>query len=191
MQFWRVAEKGRGPVNGCSMNAQLKMGYTVINSYYPETYVDLEEYMSSESLSNWHWHESPQCETFYRDKVIGSELCAWEYGNTKNYPHYDRTLPSAIFLFGDKLWNGKRLEYSDEYSKSMTSSILGASASDDLDVFICIGDVLPPRMSDKLTYPDKTSVTEKLMKYTKNELLKLSQKGNFFAEIYMKVLTDN
>lgn len=29
------------------------------------------------------------------------------------------------------------------------------------------------------------------MKYTKNELFKLSQNGNFFAEIYMKVLTDN
>ena len=38
MQFWRVAAPGRGPFEGCSLNAQLKMGYQIINSHFPETY---------------------------------------------------------------------------------------------------------------------------------------------------------
>ena len=38
----RIAIPGRGPVEGCSLERFLEEGFTVINSYYPETYVDFE-----------------------------------------------------------------------------------------------------------------------------------------------------
>ncbi len=188
MQFWRVASEGRGPIEGCSMNAQLKMGYTVINSYYPETYFDLEEYMSSKTLLDWHWQKRPVCDTELTKNIIGSELSAWEYGNIKDYPHYELSLPSAVFLFADKLWNGMDLEYTEEYSKALTKAILGADMPENLDVFACIGDILPPRKKDEKIYKDKITVGKDFIDATVAELKKLIDNGNKTAAVYMDAI---
>ena len=42
MQFWRIAGQKRGPIHSCSMAEQLERGYQILNSYYPETYIDIE-----------------------------------------------------------------------------------------------------------------------------------------------------
>ena len=154
MQFWRVAEKGRGPVENCSMNAQLKMGYKVINSYYPETYIDCEEYMSAKTIAAWRWDKSPECDKELAENVFGSEVCAWEYGNAEKYSHYDRTLAPNIVIMADKLWNGADLVFDEKYEIYLTKAILGPSTPEGLNIFKCFGSVIPPR-NDEYAYYDE------------------------------------
>lgn len=164
MQFWRVAAEGRGPHDGCSLNGQLEMGYTVINSYYSEAYLDEERYLSSEKLAKWQIANDPQCEEAYAPQIIGSELCLWEYGNkTGVYSHYDRTAPSGIVLMGDKLWNHDLIEYTEEFAAGLTRTVLGAGIPENFNVFAALGDVLPPR-SEAPAYPENVILTdEKLL----------------------------
>ena len=146
MQFWRIAINGRGPFENCSMNNQLKMGYTLINSFYPQTYFDIDRYMTSETLKTFDYKTFP--ENDFPEKIIGSEICAWEYGN-KEYSHYNTSLPFAVFLFGDKLWAGKELNYTDDYKCFITRCVLGASAPENLDLSLIYCDILPPRYFDQ------------------------------------------
>ena len=155
MHFWRIAMKDRGPYENCSMNGQLKMGYTLINSHYPETYFDFDHYMSSSSLSKFDWRANP--ENDFPEKIMGSEICAWEYGN-KEYEHYNTSLPFTVFLFGDKLWSGKDLEYTDEYRRFMTRCVLGASTPEGLDLSLIYCDIMPPRLFYNSSF-DYTKVT--------------------------------
>lgn len=161
MQFWRVAGKGRGPYEGCSMQRQLEMGYTLINSHYTETYVDFESYMTPEKLGTWRWDERPECDGKYKKNIIGSEVCAWEYGNQKDYPHYSYSLPSAIVMMANKLWNGEKDEFISEDAAAITRTLLGARVPQGFNVFKAIGDILPPRQKDVRSYPDKVTVTDK------------------------------
>lgn len=50
IQFWRVALDTRGPHEGCSMQRFLEEGFTVVNSFYEETYAD--DYMSEGSAGD-------------------------------------------------------------------------------------------------------------------------------------------
>lgn len=190
MQFWRVAARGRGPKEGCSMNAQLKMGYKIINSYYPQTYVDIDSYMNPEKLSVWHWTNDPECEPDLAGGIVGSELCAWEYGNVSEYPHYTLTLPPAFFLFGDKLWNGEKMEYTAAYRADLTRAIFGAGVPDGLDVFAAVGDVLPPRKKDGRIYPEKITARKDELEKIENALCSLAAKGDFTASAYALAARD-
>lgn len=151
MHFWRVAAEGRGPTEGCSMQGQLEFGYQMINSYYKETYLEVEHHLSSETLRDWDWRTRPECDAKYSKQIIGSEICFWEYGN-KEYSYYDRVLYPATAIMADKLWNGKELQYTAEYSHMLTRIILGAGVPKQLDIFTCLGDVIPPRTSDYAYY---------------------------------------
>lgn len=159
MHFWRVAEKGRGPVENCSMNAQLKMGYKVINSHFPETYVDLDEYMSQQTIADWRWDKRPECDDELAQNILGTEVCAWEYGNFPEYEHYDRTLAPNVVIMGDKLWNGTDLVFDEEYEKSLTRAVLGADTPKGLNIFKCFGSIIPPRSKD-LAYYDKIKASK-------------------------------
>ncbi len=159
MQFWRVAHPNRGPVEGCSMQRQLEMGYTIINSYYPNTYADVEKYMSPETLAFWRWDEHPACEEAYKGQILGSEVCLWEFGNKESYAFYERTLPSSLFLMGDKLWSGIKGAYPDETGHLLTRAILGAGTPEGFDIFAAVGSLLPPR-SEALCYPEKISASK-------------------------------
>lgn len=186
MQFWRVAYPGRGPIEGCSMQRQLEMGYTVINSHYPEAYVDLEKYMNTTDLATWRPDERPECREELRAGVIGSEVCAWECGNEKSFGHYEHSLPSAILLMADKLWSGRKEPYGTAEGQAMTRALLGAATPADCNVFAAVGDVLPPR-SEARCYPDKVTATKAELE--KLEKL-LSQPGRFagyehFAAVYL------
>ena len=186
MQFWRVAGEGRGPHRDCSMNAQLKAGYKIINSHFPDTYVDLEQYINSDKLKNWSPLESPESDGEYKENITGSELCAWEYGNRLKYSHYDWSLPSAIVLMGDKLWNGDSLPYSEEYSRSLTRTVLGQSTPEGFDIYPCFGDIIPPRTDERI-YKDKITIKKEEMDKALSILL--SMKGNFRADSYYDAIT--
>jgi len=159
MQFWRVAGKGNGPRENCSMNNQLKMGYTLINSHFPETYVDFERYMTAQSISDWRWDRRPETEPQYAQQILGSEICAWEYGNHEKYAHYDRSLASTMMVMADKLWNGDVLNFDEAYETALTKAVLGTVAPEGLNIFRCIGSVLPPR-ENTYAYWDQITCTK-------------------------------
>ena len=159
MQFWRIAGRGRGPHDGCSMQLQLDYGYEMINSYYPETYVDIEEYMTPEKLSTWRWDERPTVSDDRKTQIIGAETCAWEYGNLEEYPHYAASLPSSVLLMADKLWGGLIRQWDRDDAIRMTRAVLGISTPCGFEVFSAIGSIMPPRC-DALSYPDKVSLSE-------------------------------
>ncbi len=163
MQFWRVAYPGRGPIEGCSMQGQLELGYTVINSHYPETYADLEKYMSPETLCSWRPDERPECSDEYKHKISGSELCLWEWGNLEGFPFYPRTTAPSVFLMGDKLWSGIKGAYPAGTGHLLTRAILGAGTPEGFDVFAAVGSLLPPR-SEALCYPEKITASKEELK---------------------------
>lgn len=159
LHFWRIAWPGRGPYEGCTMQKQLDMGYELINSYFPRTYIDLESYVSSANLATWRWDEDPECREDTKGQILGSELAAWEYGNVAEYPHYAYSLPSGIFLMGEKLWSGEKRPYTEADETDLTRAVLGAACPEGLNVFRGIGDILPPRRNT-LAYPHKVTLTD-------------------------------
>ncbi|MBO5316327.1 MAG: family 20 glycosylhydrolase [Clostridia bacterium] len=148
MQFWRVAARGRGPHDGCSMQGQLDLGYQIINSFYWNTYLDEEHYMNSRNLSSWRWDEIPETTDSVKNQIVGSEVCAWEYGNREMFKHYDYSLPSAIVLVGDKFWSGLKRPYDADTAIGLTKAVLGAGVPDGFNPFEAIGDILPPRYNE-------------------------------------------
>lgn len=160
MQFWRIAGRGRGPVHSCSMRQQLERGYEVINSYYPETYIDVESYISEEKLRSWRWDTRPECDPGDAHRILGSELCCWEYGNEGSYPHYWTSLPSGIMLMADKLWNGDELPDDREYSEALTRAVLGIGVPEKFNLWPCFGGRIPPRTGKFNVYEDTVTATK-------------------------------
>ena len=160
MQFWRIAGRGRGPAHSCSMRQQLERGYEVINSYYPETYIDVESYINEEKLRTWRWDTRPECDPGDAHRILGSELCCWEYGNEAGYPHYWASLPSGIVLMADKLWNGDELPDNREYSEALTRAVLGIGVPEDFNIWSCFGSRIPPRTSKFNIYADTVTATQ-------------------------------
>ncbi len=150
IQFWRIAGKGRGPVDGCTFNGFLKKGFKVINSWYTFTYVDLvysdkESGMSiPASLRTWTPLNTPRQNPDYAAQVLGGEACAWEFGNYSSYPYYAYTAVPSIAVLGDKFWSYGDRNYSDsEYRAALSEFIFGSDEY--TDVFDCTGSVIPPR----------------------------------------------
>jgi len=160
MQFWRIAGPGRGPYDGCSFNGQLDMGYQIVNSHYPETYIDETPYINDEKIRTWRWDERPKCSEENRKNVLGGELCAWNYGDPNpKFLFHDRRLPVTLALMGDKLWNGDGLPYGEEYSKALTRNVLGAETPEGLDIFPFIGALIPP-CTEAWSYPDQVTCSD-------------------------------
>lgn len=166
MDYWRVAGRGRGPVEGCSMQKLLDYGYDVINCNYPDTYVDFESYMTTDKLAGWHWHERPECKPENKAQILGSEVNAWEYGNEKEYSHYAHSLPSAIALMADKLWMGDKHNYTVADRIALTRTLLGACVPEGFNVFDAIGSIFPPRdtKTNMLSYRGKVVLSESEIK---------------------------
>jgi len=160
MQFWRIAAPGRGPYDGCTFNGQLEMGYQIVNSYYPEVYVDEEVYMNDEKIRTWRWDERPKCTEENKKNILGGEMCAWNYGDVNpKFIFHDRTLPTAIALMGDKLWNGDLLPYGEEYDLALNRTIFGATTPDGLNIFPGMGSRIPPRTA-AWSYPDRVTCSD-------------------------------
>jgi len=101
MQFWRVAGEGRGPYEGCSMERFLQEGFDVVNSYFPETYID--DYIIPEQLAEWNPRTNPTSSEEYHGQILGGEMCAWGIRN-----HFQHTLPSAFLQTGCGTMNRSR-----------------------------------------------------------------------------------
>ena len=156
IQFWRVAGKGRGPHEGCSMEKFLEQGFRVVNAYYPCTYFDIESYMSVEKMKTWTPYTVPEQSPQYADQVIGGEACAWEFGNVENYPFYSYVTPAVVAVFGDKLWGLGEREHNEEYRAALAAFLFGDPSLSEL--FDLIGGILPPRKPEMLTYTDPAAI---------------------------------
>lgn len=167
MHFWRVAGRGRGPVDGCSMAAQAAMGFTLINSHYLEAYIEEEGEMSEETIRDWRWDTRPAVAEEHRKQVMGGELCVWTYGvnaepgKTPDYYDYiNRELPGAVMLMGNKLWNGRDFVYSPAFRQELTRAVLGPHTPKGLDVFAPFGSMMPPKSNTRFAYEDRVTVTK-------------------------------
>ncbi|MBO5221267.1 MAG: family 20 glycosylhydrolase [Clostridia bacterium] len=190
MQFWRIAWPGRGPYDGCSFDEQLNMGYQLINSHYPETYIDEEPYINDEKIRTWRWDERPKCAEKNKKNVLGGELCAWNYGDVNpKFLFHDRRLPVTLALMGDKLWNGDLLPYGEDYEKALTRTVLGAKTPAELNIFTGIGALIPP-CTEAWSYPEKVTCSDDELLALIDTLSKdLFTAGDAFrAKIYRKCL---
>jgi hypothetical protein len=134
-QFWRIAGKGRGPRRGCSLNKLVKSGFDVVNSFYPETYLDL--YIREERLVKWHPQSNPPVSKRSRSRIIGGECCAWSDGGKDPYL---RCLPSALAVFGDRVWNRAPITDADGLAAALPRHIFGPRVPDKMqELFQVLG----------------------------------------------------
>lgn len=147
LHYYRYcSDLGRENIYHLHLDRYADEGFSVINSYYPQTYMDLPEYMSSEKLCSWSYRNDPLVSRRNRALVPGGCLCAWE-----EYGHYKRTVKPAIALFADRLWNAHGDAATDEVArgKALTRVVFEGALPEEMDVFACVGDVLPPLENEK------------------------------------------
>lgn len=157
IQFWRIASPGRGPYEGCSAQGFLEKGFHLINAHYPQTYCDMESYLSAEKMKAWTPYAlSDGCES-YADQIVGGESCAWEFGNYEEYPFYGYTTPAVVGVFGDKLWGLGEREFDEKYLCALAEYIFGDGIF--REIFDYIGGPIPPRTVKRFTYADPTKLS--------------------------------
>lgn len=147
LHYYRYcSDLGRENIYHLHLDRYADEGFSVINSYYPQTYMDLPEYMSAEKLCSWSYRNDPLVSRRNRALVPGGCLCAWE-----EYGHYKRTVKPAIALFADRLWNAHGDAATDEVArgKALTRVVFEGALPEEMDVFACVGDVLPPLENEK------------------------------------------
>ncbi|MBU1855776.1 MAG: beta-N-acetylhexosaminidase [Verrucomicrobia bacterium] len=119
-QFWRIAAVGHGPFKGCTLTKFLQDGFQAINSYYPETYLD--GYIEEQRLVKWNPLSSPAVPARYQARILGGECCAWSDGAKDNYL---RSLPSALPMFADRVWNQAPIDDPDAFAEGLARHIFG------------------------------------------------------------------
>ncbi len=188
--FWRIAYPGRGPYENCSMEGFARQGYKLFNSIYEKTYVDLDEYLREDELKSWSPVTYPEIAEELRQQVVGSEMCAWEYGNREEYGFYDYTLKPNIPIFADRLWDGTPQEYDEEYRKENYKMIFGKKLSNDLSPIF--GGFLPPRSATELTHVEHKNIDTDLIAAVIDELSETEANGHYSRQRfeYIKLLHD-
>lgn len=162
LQYWKIRVKGKTPEEKPTLKTQLKMGYRAINSAVPDTYVDLPAYMNQQSLSDWRWDTRPEIDAENAHQILGSEICAWEYGNPR-YAHYDQSLAPEIVTAGDKQWNGDVLPIDEAYERALTGAVLGRGGSE-INLFACVGGIFPPRTEESAHWETLTCTKDEVEK---------------------------
>lgn len=178
---------GREKLWGLTINGYVEEGFSTLNSYYPQTYMDFDYYVSAEKLSSWTYVNDPLVKQLNRSKVPGSSCCAWE-----RHDHFVRSIPAAILLFADRLWNafGDPVPYDDAYGKLMTRLLFDGRLPEEMNVFACIGDVLPPLNDERKTYDGMVMVDMDTLKTTRDALQKLADEGMEVAGYYVESLEE-
>jgi len=160
--FWRIAGERRGPREGCSMKRFLEEGFEVLNSYYPETYIERDFYPNNDdTIRVWtpkslpvsgpeyakdQRHSAPIEDKQLASQVLGGGPCAW--GESQGLGHFMWSLPSSILLYGDRLWNYEICEDMDAFGKAATRWALGIDTPTGFDVYKQFGGFMQPRSID-------------------------------------------
>ncbi len=150
VQFWRIANRYRGPREGCSFEKFLQADYNVICSPFEYCYIDLEEYANPEKIASFDYKAYAN-EGEFANNICGCEVCAWEYGNPE-YSHYIYSFaPSAILLLA-KMWDRQNVTYDKAFRKELSRLILGFFTPTDYDLFELFGSIMPPRINGQNSY---------------------------------------
>ncbi|MBQ2875876.1 MAG: family 20 glycosylhydrolase [Clostridia bacterium] len=139
IEFWRVAAPTRGPHIGCSMQRFLDEGFNVINASYPDTYIDL--YVNYDRLCDWNFRRIPASDQNTEGKIIGGDVCAWDV-----HSHFKHSVPVAIALFSEKLWNEEG-SLDKKFLQAASTLLLGSDSINIFDYFkdvICLDDSSSP-----------------------------------------------
>ena len=127
------------------MEKFIEAGFEVVNSFYEQTYVDLNGYLTAEKMKHWNAYQTPDGNRI-SDRILGGEGCAWEFGNAEEYPFYAYTIAASIAVLGDKLWDRSDREHTQAYRAALSEYLFGTDAL--TCVFDAIGDLVPPRKVD-------------------------------------------
>ena len=86
------------------------------------------------------------------------------------------------------MWNGDTdtVTYDDKYGKVLTKVIFEGRLPEGVNVFACIGDVLPPLNSEQLGYPRMVTADEAMMNATREALAALGD--DELAQAYIEAI---
>lgn len=165
-------------------NGYVEDGFSVLNSHYPQTYLDLPNYVKTENLVSWSYLHDPLISPKNRAKVIGGCCCAWD-----DFPHFERTIPPAIFLFADRFWNaeGEPVPYDDAYGCALTHALFEGKLPEGMNVFRAVGDVMPPRKNEEKGRFKYMRADERELQEIKAALAALAASGDALAAVYADI----
>ena len=170
--YWQVAMKNRGPHRGCSFNKLLKSGLKIINANSLDTYVDEERLMREKRILKWHPRKRPYADKKLRKNIIGSMMLTWGL-----WKHYKRTLPSAMAIFGDRLWNSAEIKNSRSFGNMISRHLFGPGLPEEIyRIFEYNGSLIPPRKNDILAYLEEERVFPEVSLNELKETLKTVKK---------------
>ena len=159
-------------------------GFTVLNSYYPNTYLnDGGDYARDKDINNWSCYREPPVAPQNRAKLVGGCACAWQGQSFK------RTISPSIFLYADRLWNANDsgVPYSDSYGKVLTRAMFEGKLPEGLNVFRVVGRMLPPQYADRLVHAKYVTATIPQIREIREALEQLAASGNRLAGIYAEM----
>lgn len=182
---------GREKIFDLWPNGYVEDGFAVLNSYFPDTYLDLPRYVKAEKINNWNYLASPRVAPENQAAVIGGCCCAWD-----NFAHFERTIPPAIFLFGDRLWNtfGTPVPFDGDYALALTRALFERKLPDDINVFAAVGDVLPPQENNVKFHKQKLVTAPEEIARIRDALLTLANTATdrnlaYLASVYADIAT--
>ena len=159
-------------------------GYTVLNSYYPNTYLnDGGDYATDRTIVQWSCYREPAVAPENRAKLVGGCACAWQ-GQS-----FVRTIPPAIFLYGDRLWNAddNGVRYDDAYGRVLTRVLFEGKLPEDMNVFRMVGRMLPPQYADRLVHTKYITAPLSEITRIKEALEKSAAQGHRLAGVYAEM----
>jgi hypothetical protein len=156
-------------------------GYTVLNSYYPNTYLDDSGYYAKDmTINQWSCYREPAVSAQNRAKLVGGCVCAWQ-GKS-----FIRTIPPSIFMLSDRLWNADDagVPYGNEYGKTLTRVMFEGQLPEGMNVFRMVGRILPPQNPDLLVNGKYITAPLSEICEIKEALEALAAKGHRLAGVY-------
>ena len=159
-------------------------GFSLLNSQFPQTYIDLPDYVNAAKLSQWSYLTDPLIAPKNEAKVIGGCCCAWD-----DFKHFERTIPPAIFLFADRFWNakGESVAYDEHYATLLTYAMFEGKLPEGMNVFRAVGDVLPPLKDDRKMHYRKLLASKEEIGEIKSALDALAARGDLLAGVYADI----
>lgn len=168
-------------------NGYAEEGYSVLNSFYPNTYLNDNGswYANDERINDWSYHRTPAVSHENLPKIVGGCFCAWVGESLV------RSIPPCIILAADRLWNAddSGVPYNDAYGCVMTRVMFGGRLPENMNVFRMVGRILPPQSAEEKVHKAILRATLDEVLEIKNALLPLASAGHRLAAIYADMAT--
>lgn len=159
-------------------------GYTVLNSYYPNTYLnDGGDYARDMNIVQWSYLREPAAAPQNHAKIVGGCACAWQ-GES-----FIRTIPPAILLYADRLWNANDsgVPYDNAYGCAVTRALFEGKLPEGMNVFHVVGRMLPPQYADRPVHTKYITASLDEIREIKTALEALAATGHRLAGVYAEM----